>query len=49
VEKELAAHRATSPVKNRRKSLINLFKEDDCPLTVPELIIELTKSPIHKE
>ncbi len=35
VEKELAAHRVTSPVKTRRKSLINLFKEDECPLTVP--------------
>jgi hypothetical protein len=27
VEKELAAHRYGSPVKNRRKSLMNLFTE----------------------
>ena len=49
VEKELADHRVSSPVKNRRKSLINLFKEEECPLTIPELLIELMKSPLHKE
>jgi hypothetical protein len=35
IEKELASHRYSSPVKNRRKSLINLFKEEECPLTIP--------------
>jgi hypothetical protein len=28
---------------------MNLFKEEECPLTLPELIIELMKSPLHKE
>ena len=50
VEKELAEHRYSSPVKQRGKSLLlNLFKEEECPVTVPELIIELMKSPLHKE
>jgi hypothetical protein len=49
VEKELASHRVSSPVKARRKSLMNFFKEEECPITVPELIIELMKAPLHKE
>jgi hypothetical protein len=48
VEKELATHRYGSPVKARRKSLVNLFKEEECPITIPELIIDLMKSPLHK-
>lgn len=35
VEKELASHRYESPVKNRRKSLMNLFVEEECPITIP--------------
>ncbi len=35
VEKELASHRYESPVKNRRKSLMNFFVEEECPLTIP--------------
>lgn len=49
VEKELASHRCDSPTKTRRRSLVNLFKEEECPLSVPELLIELTKSPLHRE
>ena len=49
IEKELTSHRYESPVKNRRKSLMNFFKEEEIPITIPEIIIEFMKSPLHKE
>lgn len=50
VEKELAEHRYSSPMKTRRKSLANLlWKDEEVPLTIVELIIDLMKQPLHKE